>query len=231
MKVSGVSYEVDLRPDNKLQGTGEWFNARTGKLTASRMRAAMSYLKQSEKDKEAGKPKEDKAERKNLKIEILCERMTGEIVDKFVSQDMQWGIDKEPEAKAAYEKATGRIIRDVGFIDHPRIEFCGASPDGFVDDGLVEIKCPKRETHIGWILDGGIPEEHIPQMTLQAAVTGRSWVDFVSYDPRMPEAQKLLVRRFYPTAKQIAEIESEAEKFLAEVDALFDIVTRREMIE
>jgi putative phage-type endonuclease len=210
-----------MREANDLQGTGAWFNARTGKLTASRMRSAIKRLKNGD----------DSAERKNLKIEILCERMTGDIMDKFVNQAMQWGIEKEPEAKAAYESKTGRIIRDVGFIDHPRIQFCGASPDGFVDDGLVEIKCPTTSTHVSWILDGGIPEEHIPQMTLQAAVTGRSWVDFVSYDPRMPEAQQLLVRRFYPTAGQIAEIETEADKFLAEVDALFDVITRREMIE
>jgi len=210
-----------MREANDLQGTGEWFNARTGKLTASRMRSAIKRLKNGD----------DSAERKNLKIEILCERMTGDIVDKFVNQAMQWGIEKEPEAKAAYEKATGRIIRDVGFIDHPRIQFCGASPDGFVDDGLIEIKCPTTSTHVGWILDGGIPDEHKAQMTLQAAVTGRSWVDFVSYDPRMPEPQKLLVKRFYPTAGEIAEIETEAEKFLAEVDALFETITRREMID
>jgi putative phage-type endonuclease len=210
-----------MREANDLQGTGAWFNARTGKLTASRMRSAIKRLKNGD----------DSAERKNLKIEILCERMTGDIMDKFVNTAMQWGIEKEPEAKAAYESKTGRIIRDVGFIDHPRIQFCGASPDGFVDDGLVEIKCPTTSTHVSWILDGGIPEEHKAQMTLQAAVTGRSWVDFVSYDPRMPEAQQLLVRRFYPTAGEMVEIETEADKFLAEVDALFDVITRREMIE
>jgi putative phage-type endonuclease len=209
------------REANDLQGTGEWFNARTGKLTASRMRSAMKRLKNGE----------DSAERKNLKIEILCERMTGDIVDKYINSAMQWGIEKEPEAKAAYEAKTGRIITDVGFIDHPRIEFCGASPDGFVDDGLIEIKCPNTATHVGWILDGGIPEEHKAQMTLQAAVTGRSWVDFVSYDPRMPEPQQLLVKRFYPTAGEIAEIEAEADKFLAEVDGLFETITRREMID
>jgi putative phage-type endonuclease len=210
-----------MREPNDLQGTGAWFNARTGKLTASRMKYAMKYLKNGD----------DSEKRKDLKIEILCERMTGDIVDKFVNTAMQWGIEKEPEAKAAYEAKTGRIITDVGFIDHPRIEFCGASPDGFVEDGLIEIKCPTKETHLSWILDGGIPEEHKAQMTLQAAVTGRGWVDFVSYDPRMPEPQRLFVRRFYPTPKEIANIESEAEKFLAEVDALFDTITRREMIE
>jgi hypothetical protein len=214
---------VNTRSANPHQvgNFGQFMSARTGKLTASRMRSAMKRLKNGE----------DSAERKNLKIEILCERMTGDIVDKFVSTAMQWGIEKEPEAKAAYEKKTGRLIKDVGFIDHPRIEFCGASPDGFVDDGLIEIKCPNTATHVGWILDGGIPEEHKAQMTLQAAVTGRSWVDFVSYDPRMPEPQQLLVRRFYPTAGEIAEIEAEAEKFLAEVDGLFETITRREMID
>ena len=210
---------------------GAFMNDRCGKLTGSRMSAAMAYLKQTAKEIADKKPKEDRKERKSLKIEILCERMTGNIVDKFVSTPMQWGIEQEPNAKAAYEAKTGRIITDVGFIDHPRIEFCGASPDGFVDDGLIEIKCPNTSTHVGWILDGGIPEEHKAQMTLQAAVTGRGWVDFVSYDPRMPEAQQLLVRRFYPTPAEIAEIEEEAKKFLNEVDVLFDTITRREMIE
>ena len=210
---------------------GAFMNDRCGKLTGSRMSAAMAYLKQTAKEIADKKPKEDRKERSSLKIEILCERMTGNIVDKFVSTAMTWGIHQEPNAKAAYEAKTGRIVQDVGFIDHPRIEFCGASPDGFVDDGLIEIKCPNTSTHVGWILDGGIPEEHKAQMTLQAAVTGRSWVDFVSYDPRMPEAQQLLVRRFYPTPAEIAEIEEEAKKFLQEVDVLFDTITRREMIE
>ena len=210
---------------------GAFMNARCGKLTGSRMSAAMAYLKQTAKEIADKKPKEDRKERTTLKIEIICERMTGNIVDKYINSAMQWGIEKEPEAKAAYEAKTGRIVQDVGFIDHPRIEFCGASPDGFVDDGLIEIKCPTTATHVSWILDGGIPEEHEAQMILQCAVTGRSWVDFVSYDPRMPESQQLLVRRFYPTPAEIAEIEEEAKKFLQEVDVLFDTITRREMIE
>lgn len=200
---------------------GAFMNARCGKLTGSRMKWAKKRLKNGD----------DSEKRKDLKVEILCERMTGDIVDKYVNGPMQWGIEKEPEAKAAYEAKTGRIVQDVGFIDHPTIEFLGASPDGFVDDGLIEIKCPTTATHVSWILDAGIPDEHKDQMVLQCAVTGRSWVDFVSYDPRMPEPQQLLVRRFYPTPGEIAEIEEEAKKFLQEVDVLFDTITRREMIE
>ena len=209
-----------MREENKLQGNGAWFNARTGKLTASRMKNAMKYLKGGA----------DSADRKNLKIEILCERLTGDIVDKFVNQAMQWGIDKEPEAKEQYELKTGRLIKDVGFVDHPKIEFCGASPDGLVDEGLIEIKCPTTATHLNWILAGVVPEDHKPQMCLQALCTGRPWVDFVSYDPRMPEANRLFVRRYTPTAEELAEVEAEAIKFLGEVEEMFEQLTQVEML-
>ena len=209
-----------MREENKLQGNGAWFNARTGKLTASRIKSAMKYLKDGK----------DAADRRNLKIEIICERLTGDIVDKFVSQAMQWGIEKEPEAKEVYEQKTGRVIKDMGFVDHPKIEFCGASPDGLVDDGLVEIKCPATTTFLYWIFAGVVPEEHKPQMALQCACTGRPWVDFVAYDPRMPEAQRLFVRRYTPTAEEIAEVEAEAVKFLQEVEEMFEQLTKVEML-
>ena len=209
-----------MREENKLQGNGAWFNARTGKLTASRMRNAMKYLKGGA----------DSADRKNLKVEILCERLTGDIVDKFVNQAMQWGIEKEPEAKEQYEQKTGRLIKDVGFVDHPKIEFCGASPDGLVDEGLIEIKCPTTATHLNWILAGVVPDDHKPQMCLQALCTGRPWVDFVSYDPRMPETNRMFVRRYTPTAEELAEVEAEAVKFLGEVEEMFEQLTKVEML-
>lgn len=215
-----------MRETNPQQGTGAWFSARTGKLTGSRMRAAMAYLK-AKKDGQ----REDKAERKNLKIEILSERLTGEIVQKYRNGAMEWGIEHEPLAKAEYEIRTGRKVLDVGFIDHPTIENLGASPDGFVEDGLIEVKCPTTATHLEYILDGGIPAEYVPQMTLQLLCAGREWCDFVSFDPRVPDHLQLFVRRFYPTEAQKEEIENEARQFLAEIDGLFEIISRTEMVE
>jgi hypothetical protein len=224
MKPNGEEQMSDfqeIRQSNPHQLTGAWFNARCGHLTGSRMRASRKRLKNGE----------DSSERKNLKIEILAERMTGDIVAKYVTAAMQRGTDEEPNAKAAYEAATGRKVLDVGFCQHPTIEFLGASPDGLVGDGLIEIKCPTTATHLQWIIDGGIPEEHIDQMTLQCAVTQRGWCDFVSYDSRVPEKQQLFVRRFFPTDEQIEAVEKDAKDFLAEIDGLFEIITRREMVE
>jgi putative phage-type endonuclease len=204
-----------MREANPLQGTGAWFNERTGKLTASRMAAAMSYLK-------SGK---ESSERWKLKIEILAERLTGDIVPKYVNPIMQRGIDEEPAAKAAFEAATGLLVTDVGFVPHPTIEMCGASPDGLVSDNcLIEIKCPQSHTHAEYLFKGVIPEQYKPQMILQSACTGKA-VWFVSYDPRLPKKQSLFIRKFEPTPEQVAEVEEAARVFLAEVEQMFESIT------
>lgn len=204
-----------MRQANDKQGTGAWFNERTGKLTASRMAAAMAFLKNGN----------EASERRKLKIEILAERLTGDIVPKYVTAEMQHGIDTEPAAKEAFENATGLIVSDVGFIEHPRIGMCGASPDGFVSDGnALEVKCPSTGTHLTWLLAGEIPDEHKPQMILQKAVTGRN-VWFVSYDPRLPPKQALFYRLFEPTEAEVAQVEQAAHHFLNEVEDMFTKIT------
>lgn len=228
-----------MREANTLQGTGAWFNERTGKLTASRMKAASAFLKQKPEDKEKGKPPVEKEERYKLKIEILCERLTDDIVPKYVTQEMQWGIDQEPAAKEMFTTHMTALhggdwtITDVGFISHPTLENCGASPDGWLkgQNALVEIKCPSSSTMIKWLLAAQddpkwLPEEHLHQMILQSACMANIPVWFCAYDPRLPDKQKLLVRLFTPTEKQYEEIHNHAVKFLAEVDLMFDNLTK-----
>lgn len=219
-----------MREANKFQQTGEWFNERTGKLTGSRMEAAMSFLK-AKKDEE---PKEA-ADRRKLKVEILCERMTGNIVPKYVTLDMQWGNEQEPMAKEFITSKTGWAIRDLGFVEHPSIPLCGCSPDGYIEqeNALVEIKCPTSQTHVSWLFAAKqdpkwFPPEHIPQMLLQSACFAGLPVWFASFDPRMPEDQKLLLRKFVPTQVQIDDVEEHARRFLREVETMFDQITLRD---
>lgn len=208
-----------MRNDNPMQGTGEWFSARTGKLTASRMAAAMSFLKNGN----------ESAARRDLKIEILAERLTDNIVQKYVTAEMQWGIDHEPMAKEAFEAKTGIKVTDIGFVDHPMIEYFGASPDGLTSDGrCIEIKCPKTTTHLSWLLDDCVPESHKPQMIVQAACTGRP-VWFVSFDPRLPVKQQLFIKVFEPSDTEIRQVEEMAKQFLFEVDEMFDNLVSEEV--
>ena len=216
-----------MRDPNPYQQTGNWWNDRLGKLTGSRMEAAMSFLKQKyDKDKKP-LPREESSARESLRYEIVAERITQAFENKYVTEAMEWGVNQEAAAKEAFEQLTGILVTDVPFIDHPRIPFCGVSPDGFTSDGcLIEIKCPKTKTHMKYIAAQEIPAEYKPQMILQAAVTGRD-VWFVSYDPRMGKGKDLFIKKFKPTPEEIAKVEEEAELFLAECEQLFDFYNNK----
>ena len=184
------------------QRTNQWFQARLGHVTASRVSDAI-----------AGK---DTATRRNYLVQLVAERLTGYQQESFTNSAMQWGTDIEPLARLAYQTAFD-WVEEVGFIKHPTIEWFGASPDGFVNDGLIEIKCPNTTTHLDWRLDGVVPKKHQPQMLAQLACTGRKWVDFVSFDPRLPEKLQLFVVRFEPDQKEIDALETKVKAFLVDV--------------
>jgi putative phage-type endonuclease len=203
------------------QGSVAWLKERCGCLTASRMADATAFLK-------GGKEAEA---RKKYKIELIAERMTDTMVSRFVNDAMAWGIEKEPLARARYEEVTGELVQLCGFAIHGDIPYFGASPDGLIgEDGLIEIKCPTSETYAGWLIGGVVPEQHKPQMLAQMAVTGRSFVDFFAFDPRVKVAShQHFLRRYEPAEEDILAVEDAAKKFLAEVDALFDTVISQEV--
>src|SRR5207344_415516 len=124
--------------------------------------------------------------------------LTGVATEDYTNGAMQWGIEKEADARAAYEWLKQTPVQEVGFVQHPTIAMSGASPDGLIgDDGLVELKCPNTSTHIETLLGQKVPEKYITQIQYQLACcgSGRQWCDYVSYDPRLPEPMRLFVRR------------------------------------
>ena len=190
------------------QRSDEWFAARLGKVTASRVSDVVARTKSGYSTSRA-----------NYMAELVCERLTGKQGDSFSNAAMVWGTNTEPMARAAYEALEGILVEELGFVSHPTIEMAGASPDGLVgDDGLVEIKCPNTATHIETLLGAEIPSKYVNQMQWQMACTGRKWCDFVSYDPRMPEDMQLFVKRLERSDDTITELEREIEKFLSELE-------------
>jgi putative phage-type endonuclease len=198
------------------QGSGAWLNMRVGRLTASRMADAMAMRKD-------GKPSES---RNKLLVELLAERLTGDATPHFVSAPMLWGIENEPHAKAAYEAASGNLLDKCGFTLHPEIEHFGASPDAHIGDNAVfEAKCPNSTTHVSWLIERQMPEQHKPQVLAQLACTGRSVAVFVSFDPRMPPNKQLMIVDWIPTREEIEHVEECARTFLADLDSMFRQLT------
>lgn len=194
------------------QGSPEWFAERLGKATASRVADIVATTKSGYS-----------ASRANYMAELVCERLTGETASSYTNAAMQWGLDIEPDARAAYCFYRDADVEEIGFVDHPSIAMSGASPDGLVgDDGLVEIKCPITKTHIDTLLCQKIPSKYLTQMQWQMACCERNWCDYVSFDPRMPAEMQLFVRRVERDDERIAGLETEVTQFLAEVAKTID---------
>jgi len=190
------------------QRTPEWYAARLGKVTASRVADITSKTKSGYSTSRA-----------NYMAELLCERLTGTKADGYVNAAMQWGIDIEPSAREAYQSLLGVLVEETGFVNHPDITMAGASPDGLIGDvGMVEIKCPTTPVHIDTLMSGIVPSKHMAQIQWQMACTGRNWCDFVSYDPRMPENMRMFVQRVDRNETYIEEITKEVNLFLSELD-------------
>jgi len=190
------------------QRTEAWLQARLGKLTASRCGDALATTKTGES-----------AYRKNLRLQLLAERLTGVPTVIAETPAMRWGTEQEPVAKIAFSEFTGLSVEDVGFIEHPLIRGLGASPDGFTSDGgLIEIKCPQGPKHIENFLSEKVPSDYRPQLLCQIACTGKSFVHWVSFHPMFPKASQIKVIRFEPTQDEIREFEEKVYTFLEELN-------------
>jgi len=190
------------------QRTEEWFAARCGKVTASRVADIIAKTKTGYS-----------TSRDNYLAQLVCERMTGKPAESYSNSAMQWGTDQEPFARAAYEAAKDVLVDELGFAVHPTISMAGASPDGLVGEfGLVEIKCPNTATHIDTLLTQTVPTKYITQMQWQMACTQRQWCDYCSFDPRMDEGLQLFIKRVEYDPIYVSQLEKEVINFLMDVE-------------
>jgi hypothetical protein len=117
---------------------------------------------------------------------LVAEQLLGR---PLISLDeLEWvarGKELEPEAARLYEFDRDVDTEPVGFLttDDGRI---GASPDRLVGKpGVLEIKAPAPQTHVGYVLDG-FAEKYKPQVQGQLLVSDREWCDWMSYHPELP---------------------------------------------
>lgn len=192
------------------QRSPEWFLARAGRLTGSRANDILAKIKSGEA-----------AARRDYRLQLTAERLTGLPQESdFVNAAMQRGIDCEPLAFAAYEAATGEMVRRTGFICADEL-MVGCSLDGDVSNfqGIIELKCPKTATHLTYFKSSGLPSMHLAQVTHNLWVTGAQWCDFVSWDDRLPKALQLFKVRVHSKDIDIESYDGAAMQFLAEVEA------------
>ena len=163
------------------QGTDAWHDQRRGIVTASAVGKLLTpTLKVASNDASRG-----------LTQTLVAERITGWTEETPMTSDMWRGVEHEPFARDLYAENYAEVA-EVGFmIREENAWTLGYSPDGLVDaDGLIEIKCPRAKTHLNTILADTVPAYYMAQLQAGLLVSGRAWIDFVSFVAGMPLYRK-----------------------------------------
>jgi putative phage-type endonuclease len=192
----------DVSSAGLIQGSDEWYASRCGKITASCF------------GKLAGKSRAGEGFTQTAltyMTQVVAERITGVPQDEIQSKYLDHGNRYESTARQLYQwhLKVRETLKQVGFVDHPVVPWCGGSPDCLVgDDGVLEIKCPYNvHRHLANIENDGTDDrDYIWQMQGNLWITGRQWCDFVSFHPFVPESLQFHVVRYARDEDIIDEI-------------------------
>lgn len=201
------------KPSNAIQGSEEWAQERCGLATSSNFSAILAKG-------------EGKTRRKYL-LQVVGEILTGKPHEGFSSKHLDRGTEHEPFARIAYEAKTLNIVHQVGFLRHEYLA-CGCSSDGWVgEDGIVEIKNVLPHIQIETIEKGGLPTEHKAQVQGNLWIGKKTFCDFVSHCEDLPDPFKTYIFRVDRDEAYIKNLESEVERFLAEVNVTIADLRRK----
>lgn len=153
-----------------VQGSPEWWAARLGKLTGSKAACIMGDLKT--------------AGLASYVMDVAWERVHGERDEGYRNAAMERGKELEPEAREWLAFDRGLHVTPVGFLQHPELDFVGASPDSLVDeDAILEIKCPLHKAWMEVKRTRRVPSEYRWQVRWEMWCAGRSRAHFLCYHP------------------------------------------------
>ena len=184
------------------QGSREWDEARLGIPTASQFSRIVTP---------GGKPS---AQAEDYMGALLAEHFLGYPSEAFQSEWADRGKALEPEARRFYSFHRDVDPKSVGFCYRDDARIVGTSPDGLVgDDGLLELKCPMPGRHLVYLARGVVPKAYVMQVQGQLWVTGRAWVDFMSYCPELPP----FIVRVAPEAKMQDALDAAIPAFVAQM--------------
>lgn len=164
--------------ENLEQRSDEWYEARRGIVTASTVGQLITPS--------TLKPASNPASRALVQT-LVAERVSGWVEPSFTTADMWRGIESEPIARDLYAEKYAPVT-EVGFMVRTENDWqLGFSPDGLVGDvGLIEIKAPRPKSHVATILSGEVPVYHMAQLQAGLLVSGRQWIDYISFHGGLP---------------------------------------------
>ena len=177
-----------MRIITETQNNQEWYEARLGMITSSRIGDLMTNARK----------KDDLLSQtaKSYMLELIAEILTGEYVELH-SKALQWGADHESIAIEEYETKELIKVKKCGLIGHSDLSMYAGTPDGIKDDkGIIEVKCPyNSKNHIDYLINGMNDKGYHYQVQSNILLTDSDYCDFISFDPRIKDNNRLYIQR------------------------------------
>jgi len=195
-----------------IQGSDEWFAARVGKITASRLGDIMRKTRYGESTYKA-----------RVRLELAIERLTGKSASpNFMTQPMRDGVEREPLARKLFEAITGKEVDLCGSFNHSTIPNTSASPDGLIrgENAVLELKCPTHVTHCRNILSDKMDARYQFQVQWQIACTESDYAYFASYHPDFGKDLRLKYVKVERDDEVIKSLEEAVRQFDIEIEDL-----------
>lgn len=205
-----ITYHTDIE-----QGSDEWLDLRRGILCASEAKLILTpTLKIADNEKTRAHV-----------WEIAAQRISGYTEPTYIGDAMLRGRDDEVTARDLYSEKYAPVT-EVGFVTSDALGFTiGYSPDGLVgDDGLIEVKSRVQKYQVQTIVENVPPDEFMLQLQTGLFVTGRKWIDFISYSGGL----EMVTMRVEPDERYQTAIREAAIGFEAKVCAAVDTYRARQ---
>jgi len=173
----------------ELQRTREWWLARRGKITSSRIHRVVNGTERGWK---------------TLVRELAEELRMDEMPAWRGTAAMRRGEQLEPATLANAALDFGFTAVPVGFVRHPTIPYIGASSDFLVrlprKRKLLngEGKAPNLARHMAIVMNRQLPPEYFCQVQLQMEVHRCDLTYFISHNPLAPDWRQRTVKLEIP---------------------------------
>ena len=200
------------------QNSDEWFEARGGLITSSKLGVIMASY-----GKAFGEPA------KKYAVNIAIEQLTGQAISSgYSNEHMERGHEQEPIARELYEQEYFCDVTNGGFFENKLI---GCSPDGLVsDDGVIEIKSVIASTQFATVKRGKLDPAYKWQCYGNLMFTARDWLDYVSYCADFPEDKQIFIHRINRAAclEEFSMIEKRVSEFMELIEETKSIIVNND---
>lgn len=188
------------------QGSPEWYLARCGVPTASAFHKILAK----------GRGDAESKTRRDYLCQLADEVIYQDPVESYTNENMENGKLREAEACSIYALEQDVMPQEVGFIFNHDLG-AGCSPDRLIGrDGLLQVKTSFPRLWVSNVIRDEADPHHLPQCQGELWVTGREWVDLMTYWPR----RKPFIKRIFRDEPYLKELAKAMLIFNGELEAM-----------